>query len=226
VSREEVFASWIDRYGRAEPKILCVGLNYRDHAAEQAIEAPSQPLFFAKVASALCADGDDILLPEQSTHVDAEAELALVIGERARFVSADDALEHVDGYTCANDVSARDLQFTDGQWFRAKSFDTFCPVGPKIVPTTDLGEAADLRILQRLNGNVLQDSRTSSLIFGVRELVAFASTIVTLERGDLILTGTPAGVGYFRDPRIALSPGDAVEVEVEGIGSLTNRVRQ
>jgi 2-keto-4-pentenoate hydratase/2-oxohepta-3-ene-1,7-dioic acid hydratase in catechol pathway len=224
MSREHVFAAWKHRYGRAEPKVLCVGLNYREHAAEQAIGAPSEPLFFAKVASALCADGDKIVLPEHSEHVDAEPELAVVIERRGHRIHADDALEFVAGYTCANDVSARDIQFSDGQWFRAKSFDTFCPVGPAVVPAAELGEAADLRVLQRLNGQVLQDARTSTLIFPVRELVAFASTIVTLERGDLILTGTPAGVGYFRNPRIALRPGDVVEVEVEGIGTLTNRV--
>jgi 2,4-diketo-3-deoxy-L-fuconate hydrolase len=224
VSRDQIFAAWSDRYGRSEPKILCVGLNYHDHAAEQGVPVPSEPLFFAKVASALCAGGDQIVLPRQAGHVDAEAELAVVIDRRAHLIGSDDALDFVAGYTCANDVSARELQFTDGQWFRAKSFDTFCPIRAAVVPTAELGEAADLRVLQRLNGQVLQDSGTHNLVFGVRELVAFASSIVTLEPGDLILTGTPAGVGYFRDPRVSLTPGDVVEVEVEGIGTLTNPI--
>jgi 2-keto-4-pentenoate hydratase/2-oxohepta-3-ene-1,7-dioic acid hydratase in catechol pathway len=130
----------------------------------------------------------------------------------------------VDAYTCGNDVSARDFQFKDGQWLRGKSFDTFCPLGPRLVPADELGEAGDLRIVQRLNGEPLQDSRTSQLVFDVRELVARASAVFTLEPGDVILTGTPAGVGYFREPRVRLEPGDVVEVEIEGIGTLRNPV--
>jgi 2-keto-4-pentenoate hydratase/2-oxohepta-3-ene-1,7-dioic acid hydratase in catechol pathway len=215
---------WQDRFGRRDPKIVCVGLNYRDHAEEQGIDPPKAPLLFAKFATALCGDGDAIVLPDGIGHVDAEAELAVVIGSTVRHVSADDALDAVVAWTCANDVSARDAQFGDGQWFRGKSYDTFCPVGPRLVPRDEL-DPSDLRIVQRLNGEPLQDSRTSVLIFGIAELIAFASNVLTLEPGDLILTGTPHGVGVFRDPKVSLAPGDVVEVEVEGIGVLRNEVR-
>jgi 2-keto-4-pentenoate hydratase/2-oxohepta-3-ene-1,7-dioic acid hydratase in catechol pathway len=216
---------WVRLFGRHEPgKIICVGLNYRDHAQEQGLEPPQEPLLFGKFANALCGPGETIVLPRESSHVDAEAELAIVIGRRARRIAGDDALEAVAGYTCANDVSARDLQKHDGQWLRAKGFDTFCPVGPEIVPSSELGDAGNLRILQRLNGEVLQDSSTRELIFAVSDLVAHASNVFTLEPGDLILTGTPAGVGIARKPPIALAPGDEVEIEIEGIGVLANPV--
>jgi 2-keto-4-pentenoate hydratase/2-oxohepta-3-ene-1,7-dioic acid hydratase in catechol pathway len=220
-----VDGEWQRRFHRPGPgKIVCVGLNYRDHAAEQGVELPQEPILFGKFANALCGPDDPIVLPRESAHVDAEAELVVVIGKAGRRVSADDALELVEGFTCANDVSARDLQFKDGQWLRAKSFDTFCPLGPRLVPVDELGEAGDLWIVQRLNGEPLQDSRTGELIFGVRELVARASAVFTLEPGDVILTGTPAGVGYFREPRVRLEPGDSVEIEIEGIGTLRNPV--
>jgi 2-keto-4-pentenoate hydratase/2-oxohepta-3-ene-1,7-dioic acid hydratase in catechol pathway len=215
---------WHERYGNANPKIVCVGLNYRDHAEESGFQVPNAPLFFAKFANALCGDGDAIVLPEEAEHVDAEAELAIVIGSFGHNISSGHALDIVDGYTCANDVSARDLQFHDGQWFRGKGYDTFSPVGPRVVQKSELRDTSNLRVSQRLNGEVLQDSSTSGLIFSVPELVARASRIVSLERGDLILTGTPNGVGWFREPRIALAPGDIVEIEVEGIGILTNTV--
>jgi 2-keto-4-pentenoate hydratase/2-oxohepta-3-ene-1,7-dioic acid hydratase in catechol pathway len=215
---------WRERFGRAEPKLICVGLNYRDHAEEQGVELPTEPLLFGKFANALCDPGAPIVLPREGGHVDAEAELAIVIGRRARLASPDDALEVVAGYTCANDVSARDLQFRDGQWLRAKSFDTFCPLLPELRPVEELGDAGDLRIVQRLNGEALQDSRTSLLIFGVRELVAHASTVFTLEPGDVILTGTPTGVGVFRNPKVSLRPGDEVEIEIEAVGTLRNPV--
>lgn len=222
---EQVHNVWQERYGRPEPaKIICVGLNYHDHAAEQGVELPEEPLLFAKFANTLRGSGDPIVLPPESEHVDAEAELAIVIGRRVRRVSADDALAAVEGYTCANDVSARDLQFKDGQWLRGKGFDSFCPVLPQIVSVDELGEAADLRIVQRVNGEALQDSSTGDLIFGVRAIVAHASTVFTLEPGDLILTGTPAGVGIFRKPPVALADGDEVEIEIEGIGMLRNPV--
>ena len=215
---------WAARFGRADPKIVCVGLNYRDHAGESKMELPKAPLLFGKFANTLCGDGDSILLPEGIGHVDAEAELAVVIGERASRVPEQQAFDVIAGYTCANDVSARDAQFGDGQWFRGKSMDTFCPVGPRIV---DAGEfdPSDVRVQQRLNGDVLQDSRTSYLIFDIPVLVAYVTKAITLDPGDLILTGTPEGVGVFRDPKIMLAPGDVVEVEVEGIGVLRNDVR-
>ena len=219
-----VRADWASRFGRGEPKVVCVGLNYSDHTGESMMEPPKAPLLFGKFANALCGHGDAIVLPEDVGHVDAEAELAVVIGRTASRVSEDDALEFVAGYTCANDVSARDLQFGDGQWFRGKSLDTFCPVGPRIVPRDEL-DPGDLRIQQRLNGETLQDSRTSLLIFDVPTLVSYITQAITLEPGDLILTGTPDGVGVFRDPKLSLAPGDVVEVEIEGIGVLRNDVR-
>jgi 2,4-didehydro-3-deoxy-L-rhamnonate hydrolase len=220
----EIQRIWRERFGRTEPKLICVGLNYRDHAEEQGVELPAEPLLFGKFANALCDPGAPIVLPHEGGHVDAEAELAVVIGRRARLVSREDALEMIAGYTCANDVSARDLQFRDGQWLRGKSFDTFCPLLPELRPVEELGDAGNLSIVQRVNGETLQDSRTSLLIFGVRELVAHASTVFTLEPGDVILTGTPAGVGIFRDPRVSLAPGDEVEIEIEAVGALRNPV--
>jgi 2,4-diketo-3-deoxy-L-fuconate hydrolase len=216
---------WQARFGRPEPKIVCVGLNYFDHAGEAKTEPPKAPLLFAKFANTLCGDGDAILLPDGVGHVDAEAELAVVIGRTASRVPAGDAFEYVAGYTCANDVSARDYQFGDGQWFRGKSLDTFCPVGPRLVPRDEL-DPSDLRIQQRLNGDTLQDSRTSQLIFDLPTLVAYITEAITLEPGDLILTGTPDGVGVFRDPKVTLADGDVVEVEIEGIGVLLNNVHR
>jgi len=210
---------------RTPEKIICVGQNYGAHRDEMGGEEMAVPTLFGKFAATMIADGEPIVLPPESTHVDAEAELAVVIGKPARRVSRERALEFVAGYVCANDVSARDLQYGDGQWFRGKNFATFCPVGPdEPVPVSELGDGSGLRVLQRLNGNVLQDALTDDLIFDVPYLVAFASTLFTLEPGDLILTGTPSGVGYARDPRISLQDGDVVEVLVEGIASLRNPV--
>jgi 2,4-didehydro-3-deoxy-L-rhamnonate hydrolase len=205
-------------------KIVCVGLNYHDHADESGMSIPAQPLLFGKFPNTPVGPGEPIVLPPESTHVDGEAELAVVIGATARSVDRDDAMDHVFGFTVANDVSARDLQFGDGQWFRGKGFDTFCPVLPQIVPRSDVLDPHHLRVVQRVNGTVLQDGNTRDLIFDIPTLVAFVSGVMTLEPGDLILTGTPPGVGYFRDPRVTLRPGDTVEVEVEGIGRLTNPV--
>jgi 2-keto-4-pentenoate hydratase/2-oxohepta-3-ene-1,7-dioic acid hydratase in catechol pathway len=162
------------------------------------------------------------VLPPESAHVDAEAELAVVIGQEGRRISEAEALDFVAGYTVANDVTARDLQARDGQWLRAKGFDTFCPVLAAIAPVAELGDGAGLRMMQRLNGEALQDSSTSELIFGVPRLVAHASAVFTLRPGDLILTGTPAGVGVHRKPPVALADGDVVEIEIEGIGTLAN----
>jgi 2-keto-4-pentenoate hydratase/2-oxohepta-3-ene-1,7-dioic acid hydratase in catechol pathway len=215
---------WQTQFGRPEPKIVCVGLNYADHSGESGAEPPKAPLLFGKLTNTLCGDGDAIVLPDGVGHVDAEAELAVVIGRNTHGVSAADALEFVHGWTCANDVSARDYQFGDGQWFRGKSLDTFCPVGPRVVPRDEL-DPSDLQIRQRLNGETLQDSRTSRLIFDVPTLVSYVSAAISLERGDLILTGTPEGVGVFREPKVALAPGDVVEIEIEGIGVLRNDVR-
>jgi 2,4-didehydro-3-deoxy-L-rhamnonate hydrolase len=215
---------WQERFGRTEPKLVCIGLNYSDHASEGGMELPKAPLMFAKFANTICSHGDAIVLPEAIGHVDAEAELAVVIGEPAHDVPVDSAYDVVAGYTCANDVSARDAQFGDGQWFRGKGYDTFCPLGPRFVPASELADPSDLRVVQRLNGEVLQDSRTSNLIFDIPTLIAYVSRVITLLPGDLILTGTPDGVGVFRDPKITMKPGDRVEVEVEGIGTLSNPV--
>jgi 2,4-didehydro-3-deoxy-L-rhamnonate hydrolase len=225
VKRDAFERTWRQRFDRALPeKIVCVGLNYRDHANEQGAALPPEPLLFGKFPNTLVDPGEPIVLPAGVGHVDAEAELAIVIGRRIRGIAAADALDVVAGYLCANDVSARDLQFKDGQWLRAKGFDTFCPISSEIAPVDELDDAFGLRVVQRLNGVVLQDSSTDDMIFGVREIVAHASTVFTLEPGDLILTGTPAGVGIFRSPKISLAPGDVVEVEVEGVGAVSSPV--
>jgi 2,4-didehydro-3-deoxy-L-rhamnonate hydrolase len=204
-------------------KIVCVGLNYRDHAEEQGVELPSEPLLFAKWPTSLIGPGEAIVIPPIVTKCDYEAELGLVIGERVKAVSKENALEAVRGYVCANDVSARDLQFSDGQWTRGKSPDTFCPVGP-MVSRDEITDPHDLAIRAIVSGEVLQDSSTANLIFGVDEVISYVSQTTTLEPGDLILTGTPAGVGVFRDPQRLLQPGDEVTIEIERIGSLTNPV--
>jgi 5-carboxymethyl-2-hydroxymuconate isomerase len=211
----------------AQPqKIVCIGLNYRDHAAEGAIEAPQRPLLFAKWPNTLIGPGEDIVLPAEVTQrVDYEAELGVVIGRTASRVSVDDALDVVAGYLCANDVSARDLQFGDGQWTRGKSLDTFCPVGPAMVPAAEIPDPQALRVRTLLNGEVMQDASTADMIFGVAQLIAFVTEAITLEPGDLLLTGTPAGVGAFREPPVWLAPGDSVSIEIDGVGTLTNPVR-
>jgi 2,4-didehydro-3-deoxy-L-rhamnonate hydrolase len=202
-------------------KIVCVGLNYRDHAEEQGAELPTEPLLFAKWPSALIGPGEPIVIPPLVAKCDYEAELGVVMGARVRGVSKENALEAVRGYVCANDVSARDLQFGDGQWTRGKSVDTFCPVGP-LVPREDVPHALAIRAI--VSGEVLQDSTTANLIFGVDEVITHVARTTTLEPGDLILTGTPAGVGVFRDPQRLLQPGDEVTIEIESVGSLTNPV--
>jgi len=196
-------------------KIVAVGLNYASHAAELGDTLPAEPLIFLKPPSAVLDPGATIVYPgHMSQRVDYEAELAVVIGRQARHVRRGEAREFVAGYTCANDVTARDLQQQDGQWSRAKGFDTFCPLGPWIVQGL---EPSDLAVRSRVNGELRQDGRTSDLIFGVEALIAHISAIMTLEPGDVILTGTPSGIG-------PLQPGDRVVIEVEGIGTLENRV--
>jgi len=205
-------------------KIVCVGLNYRDHAEEGGVELPTEPLLFAKWPNTLIGPGEPIVIPPLVTQADYEAELGVVIGSRVKAVSKENAFEAVRGYICANDVSARNLQFGDGQWTRGKSPDTFCPIGPALVPAADVADPHDLRIRAIVNGDVLQDSTTANLIFGVDEVISHVSQTVTLEPGDLILTGTPAGVGFYRDPQRLLKPGDEVTIEIEGLGALTNPV--
>lgn len=209
----------------APSKIACVGLNYHDHCRETGMAAPERPLIFAKFPSSLVGPDAAIEWPEGLTEqVDWEVELAVVIGRRVRHAVPDEALDAVFGYTAANDVSARDLQFADQQWVRAKSIDGFCPVGPVIVTPDEFGDPQDKRLFARVNGETMQDSTTAEMIFGVAEIVSFLSRACTLEPGDLILTGTPWGVGGFRDPPVFLQPGDTVEVEVEGVGVLANDV--
>ena len=210
----------IDRPG----KIICVGLNYRDHAEEQGTALPEAPLLFAKWQNTLIGPGDPIVIPPVVTKCDYEAELGVVIGAQVRDVSAENALEAVAGYICVNDVSARDLQFADGQWTRGKSPDTFCPVGPALVSRDDIPDPQTLPIRAILNGETVQESTTANMIFGVADVIAYVTRTITLEPGDLIATGTPAGVGAFRDPPLFMNPGDEITIEVDGIGSLTNPV--
>ncbi|CAN5856809.1 hypothetical protein BH23ACT5_BH23ACT5_00680 [soil metagenome] len=205
-------------------KVMCVGLNYHDHAAESGMTIPDVPLVFAKFPSSLIGPGAPVVLPPDSDQVDWEVELTIVVGRPARHITESRALDVIFGYTVSNDVSARDLQVLDGQFVRAKSYDTFCPVGPWVVTVDELGAADDLGIGLRLNGEALQDSRTSQLAFGVAEIVSFCSRVATLNPGDLILTGTPHGTGYGLDPQRFLRPGDEMTSWVENIGELINPV--
>lgn len=197
-------------------KIIAVGLNYRDHAEEMGLALPQEPILFMKPSTAVIGPGEAIVYPEQSSRVDYEAELAVVISKRCRNVRAGNAREVILGYTCFNDVTARDLQAKDGQWTRAKSFDTFAPLGPWIV--TDIDDPHDLTVTSRLNNEVKQASNTNNLIFSVFQLIEYISSIMTLEKGDVIATGTPSGVG-------PMSRGDEITIEVERLGTLTNTVR-
>ncbi len=204
-------------------KIVCVGLNYKDHAEEQGVDLPAAPLFFAKYTTSLSGPGDPIVIPPLVAKCDYEAELGVVIGTTVKGIGKENAFEAVAGYVVANDVSARDLQFADGQWTRGKSPDTFCPVGP-LVPANEVADPHALPIRAILNGEVMQDSTTANLIFGIDEVISYASQTSTLEAGDLILTGTPAGVGVFRDPQRLLHPGDTITIQIDGVGEITNPV--
>jgi 2-keto-4-pentenoate hydratase/2-oxohepta-3-ene-1,7-dioic acid hydratase in catechol pathway len=205
-------------------KLICIGLNYRDHAAESNMAIPERPVVFSKFATAVIAPGEAVVLPGTSKQVDYEAELAVVIGRRAKSVGANRALEYVLGYTAFNDVSARDFQFADGQWQRGKSCDTFAPMGPTIVTADVIPNPHKLSIKLRLNGRTMQDSNTDNLIFGISQLISFLSETITLEPGDVIATGTPSGVGFARKPPVFLKDGDQMEVEIEGLGILNSRV--
>jgi 2-keto-4-pentenoate hydratase/2-oxohepta-3-ene-1,7-dioic acid hydratase in catechol pathway len=203
-------------------KVIAIGLNYRDHAAESNMPSPERPVVFSKFTTAVIGPDDPVILPPSSNQVDYEAELAVVIGRRAKRVSRDAAYDCVLGYTNFNDVSARDFQFSDGQWQRGKSCDTFAPMGPFIATTDEVSDPHRLSIKLRLNGRTMQDSNTDQLIFDVPDLIEFLSATVTLEPGDVIATGTPPGVGFARKPPVFLKPGDLMEVEIEGLGILTN----
>jgi 2-keto-4-pentenoate hydratase/2-oxohepta-3-ene-1,7-dioic acid hydratase in catechol pathway len=208
-------------------KIVAIGLNYRDHAREGGVDLPSSPMVFAKFATSVVPDGARVEWdPALTREVDLEAELGVVIGQTTRRVSEADALGHVLGYTCINDVSARDLQFADKQFVRAKSLDTFCPMGPVLVTADEIPDPQALSIKAILNGTAVQDSSTSQMVFSVAHLVSFCSQAFTLEPGDVIATGTPAGVLVYRTPKVMLKDGDEMTIEIERIGRLTNRCRE
>ena len=206
-------------------KIICIGLNYRDHAEESGMAIPTSPVIFSKFSTCSIGPNEPVIIPEGSTQTDYEAELAFVIGRRAQNVKKENALNYVFGYTNFNDVSARDFQFADGQWQRGKSCDTFAPMGEFVATTDEIPDPQNLSIKLRLNGETLQDSNTDQMIFGVAELVEFLSRFITLEPGDVVATGTPPGVGFARKPPVYMKDGDTVEVEIEGLGVLSNPVR-
>jgi len=206
-------------------KVVAIGLNYRDHVRETGMELPERPLVFAKFPSSVIGPGAPVEIdPALTARVDWEVELAVVIGRRTRRVSRDDALGAVYGYTVANDISARDVQFADGQWTRGKSFDSFCPLGPLVVTADEVPDPQALSLETTVNGERTQDSSTAEMVFGVAELIVFCSASFTLEPGDVILTGTPWGCGEFMDPPRSLKAGDEVVVSVGGVGSLANPV--
>jgi 2-keto-4-pentenoate hydratase/2-oxohepta-3-ene-1,7-dioic acid hydratase in catechol pathway len=209
------------------PNILCIGLNYQRHAEESGMAVPDRPILFIKPTSTLSNPGDPIIHPKNSEEVDYECELAVVIGKTAKNVDEDDALDYVLGYTCANDVSARDWQLRyDKQWTRGKSFDTFCPLGPVLVTVDEIDDPNELQIQTRVNGETLQNSNTADMIFDVCEIISSLSKNFTLLPGTVILTGTPEGVGMGRTPKRWLVPGDVCEIEIEGIGVLINTVEE
>jgi len=207
-------------------KIVCLGLNYRDHAVETGSEIPSEPILFSKYATALIGHGAGIVHPAESTQVDYEAELVIVVGRGGRHIRREQAMDHVAGYAVGHDVSARDWQTgkPGKQWMAGKTFDTFAPVGPYLVTADEVPDPHALGIRLRLNGETMQDSSTAQLIFKVDEIIAYLSKVFTLEPGDLIFTGTPPGVGMARKPPVWLKPGDVVEVEIDGLGTLRNPV--
>jgi len=210
------------------PKIVCLGLNYRDHAAESGASIPKEPVLFSKYATALIGPDDAIVLPPVSQEVDYEAELVVVVGKRGRHIPEPEAMGYVAGYTIGHDVSARDWQLKKDQkqWMVGKTFDTFAPIGPTLVTTDEVPDPHNLPIRLRLNGQTMQDSNTRQMIFSVGAVLAYLSQVFTLEPGDLIFTGTPPGVGFARKPPVFLKPGDVTEVEIEGLGVLRNTVVQ
>jgi 2-keto-4-pentenoate hydratase/2-oxohepta-3-ene-1,7-dioic acid hydratase in catechol pathway len=224
VATDEIVAGRV--LAPAEPgKIVAIGLNYLDHIREAGMTPPAAPLVFSKFPSSVVGPEDPIVFdPAEVRRVDWEVELAVVIGEPARDVAVGDALGHVLGYTVGNDVSARELQFADGQWIRGKGLDTFCPLGPALVTADEIPDPQALALGTRVNGRTMQDSSTAEMVFGVAELIAYCSRWFTLERGDVLLTGTPWGCGEFMTPPRALAPGDVVETWIEGIGTLRNPV--
>ncbi len=204
-------------------KIIAIGLNYRDHCREQNVAIPTKPLVFAKFTTAIIGPGDAIRWsPRVTKQVDFEAELAVVIGNRARNVKEEDALSYVGGYTAANDVTARDLQYCDKQWVRGKSLDTFCPLGPVLVTSSEISNPNALAISTHLNGKVMQESSTAEMIFQLPHLISYLSQHFTLLPGDIVLTGTPNGVGVYQNPQVFMKDGDQIAITIEGIGTLAN----
>jgi 2-keto-4-pentenoate hydratase/2-oxohepta-3-ene-1,7-dioic acid hydratase in catechol pathway len=206
-------------------KFLCVGLNYRSHAEEAGLEPTEVPSFFVKLPNAIIGHEEDVPIPRLSHRIDWEGELAVVIGRRCADVTVSDAMDVVAGYTVTNDVTARDYQFKTSQWQLGKTFDGFAPLGPWITTLDELSDPQDVHLTTSVNGEVMQDARTSDLIFGVPELVSFFSSVMTLEAGDVIATGTPSGIGAMMRPRRWLREGDVVIVDIEGVGRLRNTVR-
>ncbi len=205
-------------------KLICIGLNYRDHAIESNMEIPKLPTVFNKFATSVIAPGESVVLPKISEKPDYEAEFAFVIGKGGRNIAADKWQDHVIGYTIINDVSARDIQLATSQWLMGKTFDTFAPMGPYITTADEIADPHNLNISLDLNGQTLQNSNTRELIFKIPELIAYLSSVFTLETGDIVSTGTPAGVGFARKPPVLLKPGDNMVVKVEGLGELQNPV--
>ena len=210
---------------KSPPKIICLGLNYRDHAAEQKASLPDEPIIFIKPRTAVIGPGESIVKPSFVKQLDYEAELAVIIGKRGKNIRVEDAKNHIFGYTCFNDVSARDIQFKDKQWTRGKGFDTFAPMGPSITTSEQIGDPTNLRVRTWVNGELRQNGSTSNMVFNVYQIVHELSRVMTLEPCDVIATGTPAGVGFAMKPKPKfLKKGDTVEIEVENIGQLRNKV--
>lgn len=205
-------------------KVIGIGLNYRDHAIESQMAIPEEPVFFTKFASSIIGNGQSIILPEVSSEVDYEAELAVIIGRRGKNIPEKEALQHVAGYTVINDVSARDLQFRGGQWIKGKALDTFAPIGPFLITADAVPDPHRLGVKLWLNEKLMQNSNTNQLIFSIPQIICFLSKLFTLEAGDIIATGTPPGVGFARKPPVFLKPGDKVQIEIEQIGTLVNSV--
>lgn len=207
-------------------KVVCVGMNYADHCKEQNVRVPKEPIIFSKFSSSIVGPYDEIILPPESEEVDWEVELAVIIGKKGKHIKATDAMAHVAGFTVAHDVSARDWQMRRNgkQWLLGKTFDTFCPLGPALVTRDSITDPHNLKICCRVNGEVVQSSRTNQMVFKTEELIAWVSQFVTLYPGDIILTGTPPGVGVFRKPPVFLKKGDEVQCEIEEIGAIVNKV--
>jgi len=209
---------------RNPSKIICLGRNYRDHAEEQGANIPEAPLLFAKAPTAIVGPGDPIIIPAGSIKVDFEGEFAFVIGKTIRNATKTSAKKAIFGYCCLNDVTEREIQFKEKQWFRAKSIDTFCPIGPWLVTPEEIEDPLDLAITTRVNSVTMQSSSTANLIFKPEEIIVFITRHITLLPGDIVSTGTPSGVGVFRSPQVFLRSGDVVEISIEGIGTLSNPI--